>query len=154
LPCCVAYYKKSLARLHARNAGEENSMRKSLAALSCAALLTGLLTPTLAGPPKDKPNKANGTKKEKFTKTKSGLEYYDVKVGKGPMPKMEQTVTVHYIGTFKNGKKFDASRDHGQPFSFQLGVDPVIKGWTEGLQTMRVGGTRKLIIPYQLAYGE
>jgi peptidylprolyl isomerase len=62
-------------------------------------------------------------------------------------------VTVHYMGTLEDGTKFDSSKDRGQPFVFQIGVGRVIKGWDEGVMTMRVGGTRKLIIPAQLGYG-
>ena len=86
--------------------------------------------------------------------TPSGLKYVDLKVGTGASPRPGQTVTVHYIGTFTDGRKFDSSFDNGQPFTFRIGVDPIIKGWEEGVMTMKVGGKRKLIIPPQLAYGE
>jgi peptidylprolyl isomerase len=82
-----------------------------------------------------------------------GLAYQDEVVGKGALPKTGDTVTVHYVGTLTNGKKFDSSIDRGQPFSFQIGVGQVIKGWDEGVATMHVGGRRKLIIPATLAYG-
>ena len=83
-----------------------------------------------------------------------GLKYTDVKVGKGALPKTGQTAVVHYTGTFPNGKKFDSSRDRGQPFEFALGQHQVIKCWDEGVATMRVGGRRKLVCPSQLAYGQ
>ena len=83
-----------------------------------------------------------------------GLKYTDVKVGKGAMPKVGQTAIVHYTGTFTNGKKFDSSRDRGQPYEFPLGQRKVIKCWDEAVATMRVGGRRKLVCPSSLAYGE
>lgn len=91
----------------------------------------------------------------KWTTTKSGLKYMDVKVGTGPSPKVGQTVRVHYVGKLKDGTKFDASRDHGtEPLEFAIGVGKVIKGWDEGVLTMKVGGTRDLIIPSELGYGD
>lgn len=85
--------------------------------------------------------------------TSSGLQYEEVVVGNGAEPKTGQKVVVHYTGTLTNGQKFDSSRDRGQPFKFTLGVGQVIKGWDEGLSTMKVGGKRNLIIPANLGYG-
>ncbi|MEO2054886.1 MAG: FKBP-type peptidyl-prolyl cis-trans isomerase [Nitrospira sp.] len=90
---------------------------------------------------------------DKLEKTASGLEYIDLVVGKGAHPKKGQRVLVHYTGWLKNGDKFDSSVDRGEPFEFQVGVGQVIRGWDEGVMTMRVGGKRKLIIPPDLAYG-
>jgi FKBP-type peptidyl-prolyl cis-trans isomerase len=86
--------------------------------------------------------------------TKSGLKYQDLKVGEGPEAEKGDLVTVHYTGTLTDGKKFDSSVDRSQPFTFPLGAGKVIKGWDEGVAGMKVGGKRKLIIPYELAYGE
>ncbi len=83
----------------------------------------------------------------------SGLQYIDRVIGKGPMPEKGDVVQVHYTGTLADGTKFDSSLDRGQPFSFPLGEGKVIKGWDEGLSTMRVGGKRQLIIPPDLGYG-
>ena len=94
------------------------------------------------------------------TKTPSGLSYIDEKVGTGATPQKGQTVVVHYTGWLEQndpnnpkGKKFDSSVDRGEPFSFELGKGYVIKGWDEGLSTMKVGGKRQLIIPAELGYG-
>ena len=86
-------------------------------------------------------------------KTASGLEYEDIEEGTGASPAHGQTVQVHYVGTLTNGSKFDSSRDRGEPFEFPLGMGRVIKGWDEGVATMKIGGIRKLIIPSDLGYG-
>jgi FKBP-type peptidyl-prolyl cis-trans isomerase len=91
---------------------------------------------------------------EKFTTTKSGLKYVDQKVGDGAEAKAGSKVKVHYTGTLENGKKFDSSLDRNEPFGLTLGAGMVIKGWDEGLQGMKVGGKRKLVIPPELGYGE
>ena len=85
--------------------------------------------------------------------TPSGLKYEDIEVGSGASPTKGQKVTVHYTGTLTNGKKFDSSKDRGEPFSFTIGVGQVIKGWDEGVMSMKVGGKRKLMIPPDLGYG-
>lgn len=94
----------------------------------------------------------NGSEGKEVT-TSSGLQYIDLTVGTGATASGGQTVTVHYSGWLENGKKFDSSVDRGQPFSFPLGTGRVIKGWDEGVQGMKVGGKRKLIIPSSLGYG-
>lgn len=86
--------------------------------------------------------------------TKSGLKYIDIVEGTGSSPKQGQPVSVHYTGTLEDGTKFDSSLDKGEPYTFRLGVNPVIQGWVEGLMTMKVGGKRKLIIPPALGYGD
>ena len=86
-------------------------------------------------------------------KTASGLQYADLKVGQGETAQRGQKVTVHYTGTLVDGTKFDSSKDRNKPFSFMLGVGQVIKGWDEGVEGMKIGGTRKLVIPSQLGYG-
>ena len=86
-------------------------------------------------------------------KTASGLEYVDEVVGDGASPSAGQKVTVHYTGTFPDGRKFDSSRDRSQPFVFTIGKGQVIKGWDEGVATMQVGGRRILTVPPALAYG-
>ena len=85
--------------------------------------------------------------------TGSGLKYVDEAVGTGESPSPGKVVIVHYTGRLENGTKFDSSVDRGQPIEFPIGVGRVIKGWDEGLMTMKVGGKRKLIIPPNLGYG-
>jgi FKBP-type peptidyl-prolyl cis-trans isomerase FkpA len=89
--------------------------------------------------------------------TPSGLKYNDLKVGTGDEAVKGATVDVHYTGWLYEGgkrtKKFDSSVDRGKPFSFKLGAGQVIKGWDEGVQGMKVGGKRELIIPPSLGYG-
>ena len=85
--------------------------------------------------------------------TPSGLKYTDLVLGTGAMPQRGQTVTVHYTGTLENGKQFDSSRDRGKPSDFRIGVGEVIKGWDEGLMTMKVGGRRRFVIPAAIGYG-
>jgi peptidylprolyl isomerase len=85
--------------------------------------------------------------------TPSGLSYTDLVVGTGPSPQAGQRVTVHYTGTLTNGTKFDSSRDRNEPFTFTIGRGQVIKGWDEGVMSMKVGGRRQLTIPPELAYG-
>ena len=95
----------------------------------------------------------DAARSEDVVTTPSGLKYIDVTEGTGDSPKTGQTVTVHYTGTLENGKKFDSSRDRGTPFEFKIGVGQVIKGWDEGVGTMKVGGKRQLMIPPELGYG-
>ena len=85
--------------------------------------------------------------------TASGLKYTDIVEGTGPVPQRGQTLSVHYTGTLESGKKFDSSHDRGTPMQFQLGVSPMIKGWDEGISTMKVGGKRRLVVPPSLGYG-
>ena len=85
--------------------------------------------------------------------TISGLEYTDTIIGEGASPTSGQTVSVHYTGRLTNGTKFDSSVDRGRPFEFKIGVGQVIKGWDEGVMSMKVGGKRTLTIPPDLGYG-
>lgn len=77
----------------------------------------------------------------------------DLVVGKGTEAKSGDSVKVHYVGTLPDGKEFDASKKHGQPFDFELGAGRVIKGWDQGVAGMKVGGKRKLTVPPSLGYG-
>ena len=85
--------------------------------------------------------------------TPSGLRWKEVKVGTGPSPTKRQWLAVHYEGYLTDGTLFDSSRKRGQPFRFTFGMGVVIKGWDEGLASMKVGGVRRLVLPPDLAYG-
>jgi FKBP-type peptidyl-prolyl cis-trans isomerase FkpA len=89
--------------------------------------------------------------------TPSGLKIQDTQAGTGATPKTGQTCVMHYTGWLyqdgKKGAKFDSSVDRGQPFEFPIGTGRVIKGWDEGVASMKVGGKRTLIIPPELGYG-
>lgn len=89
-----------------------------------------------------------------YITTASGLQYYDFVEGAGPTPQTGDLVTVHYTGWLADtGVKFDSSYDRGTPFSFRFKVDNLIQGWVEGMETMRPGGERQLVIPAELGYG-
>jgi FKBP-type peptidyl-prolyl cis-trans isomerase FkpA len=94
---------------------------------------------------------------DKMTTTKSGLKYVDQKVGTGDVAMKGNTVSVHYTGWLyvdgKRGAKFDSSLDRNSPFQFRLGAGEVIRGWDEGVEGMKIGGKRELIIPPNLGYG-
>jgi FKBP-type peptidyl-prolyl cis-trans isomerase len=81
------------------------------------------------------------------------LQVEDVVVGTGAEASQGKVVSVHYTGWLTDGKKFDSSKDRGQPFQFPLGGGQVIQGWDQGVQGMKVGGKRKLTIPPELGYG-
>ncbi len=85
--------------------------------------------------------------------TASGLKYVELVEGTGRAPTNGRMVSVHYTGTLEDGTKFESSLDRGKPIQFPIGTGGVIKGWDEGIMTMKVGGKRKLIIPPNLGYG-
>ncbi len=122
---------------------------RNFLALAAAACVCASLTAAGFG--------QTGKESKKMTKTDSGLQYLDEKVGTGESPKTGQTCVMHYTGWIwedgKKGKKFDSSVDRGQPFSFHIGQREVIAGWDEGVSTMKPGGKRQLLIPPDLGYG-
>ena len=124
-------------------------MRAYLRATACAAIVVIAAAAGIAG--------FGPANAQSVTTLPDGLKYIDVKVGTGPMPKPGQTAVVNYTGwLYENGakgKKFDSSVDRNEPFPFPVGAGQVIKGWDEGVATMRVGGKRTLIIPASLGYG-
>ena len=104
------------------------------------------------------PSQANQGESKTMKKTESGLQYADEKEGDGETPKTGQTCIVHYTGWLwennAKGKEFDSSKKRNAPFAFPVGEGQVIKGWDEGVATMKVGGKRELLIPAEFAYGE
>jgi peptidylprolyl isomerase len=94
---------------------------------------------------------------DEWKKTPSGLQYRDDKLGEGAKPRRGAECTVHYTGWLyqdgKRGAKFDSSVDRGEPLKFPVGKGRVIKGWDEGVASMKVGGRRTLVIPSNLGYG-
>lgn len=87
------------------------------------------------------------------TTSPSGLGIVEMNEGEGELASPGQQVTVHYTGWLTDGRKFDSSRDRGEPFTFNLGARQVIAGWDEGVAGMKVGGRRRLVIPPELGYG-
>ena len=122
----------------------------SLTSILLLAQTTTHRTTPVRAPNTNAPTKVTGD----GVKTDSGLQYWDIKVGTGPVANNGDRVKVHYTGWFNDGKKFDSSVDAHQPYSFTLGKGDVIKGWDEGVTGMKVGGKRQLRIPPELAYGD
>ncbi|MDP1831123.1 MAG: FKBP-type peptidyl-prolyl cis-trans isomerase [Geothrix sp.] len=132
--------------------------RKSTLLFVLATALTAQAP--VAGAPKPTPKKAKKAPVKKappMITTESGLKYLDTQLGTGASPLKGQSCRVHYTGWLsekgEKGKKFDSSVDRGQPLAIPIGVGRVIKGWDEGLMSMKVGGKRTLIIPGHLGYG-
>jgi peptidylprolyl isomerase len=125
---------------------------KKLASL----LLVGAAALVLAALPANADEKSEKKGESKMEKTPSGLQYEDVVVGTGAQPKSGQTCVMHYTGWLwengAKGKQFDSSVGK-RPFEFPLGMGRVIKGWDEGVASMKVGGKRNLLIPGNLGYG-
>ena len=134
-------------------------MTKTTTRLLSTAFAAALFAaPAFAQDPKPTPAPEAAQKSEsKMTKTPSGLQYEDTKVGTGASPQKGQTCVMNYTGWLwengAKGKKFDSSLDRGTPFSFPIGQGRVIKGWDEGVATMKIGGKRTLIVPPGLGYG-
>ena len=127
-------------------------MKSLILAIIVLALLGGVGAQTAA---KKAPAAPSGPTKVtgEPTKTASGLQYWDIKMGTGAVAQSGHKVKVDYTGWLTDGKKFDSSVGSGKPFDFMLGAGQVIKGWDEGVAGMKVGGKRQLRIPPDLAYG-
>jgi peptidylprolyl isomerase len=123
---------------------------RGLAFLAFVSALTGVVAAIA-------PTAAPAQEIGKMTTTSSGLQIDDTQIGTGATPRTGQICVMHYTGwLYENGakgKKFDSSLDRGQPFEFRIGQGQVIRGWDEGVATMKVGGKRTLIIPPELGYG-
>ncbi|MBC7996763.1 MAG: FKBP-type peptidyl-prolyl cis-trans isomerase [Leptolyngbya sp.] len=132
---------------------ESSIKSKKTAAL--AALLTLLFFPVESTAGEKRFTTGDGTKlaQANDVTSPSGLKYHDEVVGQGPSPRQGQKVSVHYTGWLTDGKQFDSSRNRG-PFQFTIGKGEVIKGWDEGVASMKVGGKRKLTVPSHLGYGD
>jgi len=133
---------------------KQEQAEEQMAGEQSATTETGMAPDTAATAMSDTAAGAPSMEKAEMVTTASGLKYIDMVVGTGAMPQAGQTVTVHYTGWLKDGTEFDSSVRRGQPFQFPIGRGAVIKGWDEGVGTMKVGGKRKLVIPPALAYGE
>ena len=124
--------------------------RARLTAILAALVLTAMVSMV-------SDNSASAQSAAKPVTTASGLQMIDTKVGTGASPRANQTAVVHYTGWLytngAKGQKFDSSVDRGEPFEFPVGQGRVIKGWDEGVATMKIGGKRTLIVPPQLGYG-
>jgi FKBP-type peptidyl-prolyl cis-trans isomerase len=133
-------------------------MAKTLVVIVASLLVSGVAFAQTTAHKRVQPVRPNTNAPTKVTgdgvKTDSGLQYWDIKIGLGPLAKAGDRVKVHYTGWLTTGKKFDSSVDAKQPYEFTLGQDEVIKGWDEGVAGMKVGGKRQLRIPPDLAYGE
>jgi len=131
-------------------------MKKVLWIIPVAAL--ALLVQADVGSARQAQGKGKEKVVEKEITTKTGakaiLKYIDLEEGKGKEVKKGDNIEVHYTGTLESGKKFDSSRERGQPFPVTIGKGMVIVGWDEGIPGMKEGGKRKLIIPAALAYGD
>jgi len=115
-------------------------------------LIFSVLTVSAACSVAESPEEHN-RKVAEMSASVTSLQIEDTKVGSGTEAQPGQRVTVHYTGTLLDGTKFDSSRDRNEPFEFRLGAGEVIPGWDQGVKGMKIGGTRKLTIPANMAYG-
>jgi FKBP-type peptidyl-prolyl cis-trans isomerase FkpA len=126
--------------------------RVTVMVLACLLALSAVVAVSYARKKKDAP--VMTTVEAGFQQAQGGLQFKDDVLGEGTEAKAGQMVTVHYTGTLTDGSKFDSSKDRGQPFAFALGAGQVIKGWDVGVAGMKVGGTRTLLIPADMGYGD
>ncbi len=130
--------------------------RFSVPAFAAGLLMAGFATSAGAS---DAPLRLAQASQPQMQESPSGLRYMDTQIGTGARPQPRQMVVVHYTGWIyqngQKGRKFDSSVDRGEPFEFQIGLQPpkVIRGWEEGVASMHVGGKRTMIIPPEMGYG-
>jgi len=125
--------------------------KKTIIAVVIAVVVVGVLIGGgLVGGLFTSSNKTQDTSMQQAAQVQSK----DIVVGTGDIAVAGKQVTVHYVGVFSDGKKFDSSIDRGTPFTFKLGAGEVIKGWDIGVEGMKVGGKRILVVPPSLGYGE
>ena len=125
--------------------------KKTIIAVVIAVVVVGVLIGGgLVGGLFTSSNKTQDTSMQQAAQVQSK----DIVVGTGDIAVAGKQVTVHYVGVFSDGKKFDSSIDRGAPFTFKLGAGEVIKGWDIGVEGMKVGGKRILVVPPSLGYGE
>lgn len=129
-------------------------MKGVLTLFAVAATLCAFASSPAVAQKDDKNKDKDDGKEKKWVTTATGLQYLDEKVGTGATVRAGDVVQVYYTGTYKDGKQFDSNKKSGKPYDVTVGAGKVIKGWDEGLMGMKVGGVRKLIVPYQLGYGE
>jgi FKBP-type peptidyl-prolyl cis-trans isomerase len=134
----------------------KGSLMKKLLIISCITAPVLLLAGNTVKKNNPVEQKGNSQVTQRI-KTGSGLEYEVIEKGEGASPRAGQRVTVHYTGYLNNngkeGAKFDSSVDRNQPFTFTIGVGQVIRGWDEGVMSMKIGEKRRLFIPAELGYG-
>jgi len=128
-------------------------MKRNWVANTAHTLVVGIVVLAAGCSPGDTPKQEQPAAAQPGATTSSQLQIQDTTVGTGNEAVAGKSVTVHYTGWLTNGTKFDSSKDHGQPFTFQLGAGQVIRGWDQGVVGMKVGGVRKLTVPPGLAYG-
>jgi FKBP-type peptidyl-prolyl cis-trans isomerase len=129
-------------------------MTRVLTLLAVGVVFSSFASSSAVAQKDDKNKDKSDVREKKWVTTATGLQYMDEKVGNGAIARAGDRVEVYYTGTYKDGRKFDGNKDSGKPYGVTVGAAQVIKGWDEGLMGMKVGGVRKLIIPYQLGYGE
>ena len=133
-----------------QGAEKSGSMTEQSTSATTTPATTPATTPSEAAPALPGAPGSGG----KMHKLASGIQYDDLLVGSGKMAEPGMTVSLHYTGYLTSGYKFDSSLDRGQPLKFQIAGGEMIQGFDEGVRGMRIGGKRKIFVPWSIAYGE